>query len=248
MRAGSHGLIVLALFLGPLHHVGADDSAVKVVHRATEAAGGARLKRFRAVSWKGKGILHGPNGPIHYTDEVTMQRPDRARSIVRGDVAGMKVLIVTVINGNRAWVQFNHRTHALQKERLAEAREQRFADNVADLVDLDDPHFHLVNLGESTLAGGQAVVGVKVSHRGHRDVRLFFDKATGLLAKSEYRLKDDNDREIKQEAFFRAYKTVQGVKKPTRIEVTRDGRPYVEEEVLSYELAERLDDRPFQEP
>ena len=200
------------------------------------------------MTWKGRGILHGPTGPIRYTHEGATQRPDRSRSAVRGEVGDRTVLIVTVVNRARAWVQVEHRTHGLQKERLAEVREERYADNVADLVDLVGGQFQLTALGESTLPGGQGVLGVRVSSKGHRDVWLFFDKHTGLLAKSESRLKDDNNREIKQEAFFTGYKAFDGVRKPTRVVIKRDGKPYLEEDVTSYQPTEKLPDELFEEP
>jgi outer membrane lipoprotein-sorting protein len=248
MRRAARCLAALALVLGLVTAIRADEAAQKIVRRALDATGGPRLARLRAVRWKGRGVLHGPSGPIRYTDEIAMQRPDRARSTLRGEVAGMKVLIVTVVNGNKAWVQLNHLTHALSKGRLDEAREQRYADYVAELTDLIGGRFRLTALGESTLPGGRAVLGVKVSSKGHRDVRLFFDKNTGLLTKREYLLKDDNNHEIKQETFFRDYQLFAGVKKPTHIEVKRDGHPYLEEDVTSYRLTEKLDDHLFEEP
>lgn len=248
MQSAARGLVAVALLFTLIGSGRGDETAEIIIHRAIDAAGGRRLARLRAVTWKGSGILHGPKEPIHFTHEVAVRRPDRARSIVRGQVGDRTVQIVTVLNASRGWAQIDHRTHPLKKEQLAEAREQRYADNVAELVDLIGTRYQLTALGESTLPGGQAVLGVKVSNKGHRDVWLFFDKKTGLLAKSEYRLKDDNNHELKQEAYFSVYKNFAGVRKPTRIVIQRDGKPYLEEDVTSYQLTETLPDQLFEQP
>ena len=107
--------------------------------------------------------------------------------------------------------------------------------------------FRLAPLGEVNIDKRPAR-GVWVSSKGHRDVNLYFDKETGLLVKTETRVKDDNDQEVTEETFLGDYKEVQGTKQATKLTVKRDGELYLESEVTDYRLAEKLDDRVFAKP
>jgi hypothetical protein len=134
-------------------------------------------------------------------------------------------------------------------ERLAEQKEEIYAAWVADLVALKEKMFTLSSLGETNVDGKPAV-GVKVSSKGHRDINLYFDKETGLLAKSETRVKDEmlGGQEVGQETFYSDYKEVQGVKVAMKAVIKRDGKLYVEADTTEYIPAEKLDDNLFLKP
>jgi hypothetical protein len=89
-----------------------------------------------------------------------------------------------------------------------------------------------------------------VSHQGHRDVSLYFDKETGLLVKSVQTVKAQElgGQEVKQEFFQKDYKEVGGVKVPTKHVFLRDGKKYVEAEGTEIKLLEKLDDGTFGKP
>ena len=62
---------------------------------------------------------------------------------------------------------------------------------------------------------------------GKPAVTLYFDAATGLLVKSEMKVKDEfqNWKEVTDEVFFSDYKDEGGRKVYTKIRVVRDGKP-----------------------
>ena len=95
----------------------------------------------------------------------------------------------------------------------------------------------------------RAALGVKVSSKGHRDVDLYFDKETGLLVKTETRVKmDGSDVEVQEESFASEYKEVQGTKQAMKFTVKRDGKLFVEGEATELTLSEKLDASTFAKP
>jgi hypothetical protein len=98
--------------------------------------------------------------------------------------------------------------------------------------------------------GDRAAVGVKVSSAGHRDVDLYFDKMSGLLVKSETRVKAEemDGKEVSQETVFTEFKEIDGAKVATKFVIKRDGKPYVEAELTDLKPAAKLDDKLFAKP
>ena len=89
----------------------------------------------------------------------------------------------------------------------------------------------------------------KVSSKGHRDVDLYFDKATSVLVKTETRVKDDGSgQEVTEENFPSEYKDVQGVKHAMKFVVKRDGKLFLEGEATDCTLSEKLAADVFAKP
>src|SRR5947208_1477821 len=86
--------------------------------------------------------------------------------------------------------------------------------------------------GSITKVNGKPAVGVRVSHKGHRDINLYFDKDKGLLLKIERTVKDlmAGGKESQEEVSYSDYKEVEGVQQPTKLVIKRDGKDYVDGE------------------
>jgi hypothetical protein len=216
--------------------------------QAVKAAGGEKnLAKFRAVTMKFKGKSYFM-GEVPFTAEWTVQYPDRSRATVTAEFNNMKFTVVTVIDKDKGWMKLNDDTMPLDKERLASEKEQMYARWVSSLVPLGDKGFTLAPAGEAKVDGRDAV-GIKVSHKGHRDVSLYFDKKTHLLLKSEAVVKDMGGQDVKQESFFRDYKEVAGTKRPMKVTIKRGGEKFVDvEETTEIKPERKLDDRLFAEP
>ena len=182
----------------------ADDQAESkaLIDKAIKAAGGeAKLAKFQAMTWKGKGKYHPDN--LSFTGTWSYQAPNRMHSEIQFEGVDQKV--ITVLDGDKGWNKTDQ-TEALEGDALDEERENLYANWLTLLVPLKDKTFQLSLLGESKV-GDRAVIGLKVVHRDHRDVKLFFDKANYLLLKEEMRVKDiENDKEVNEEMFYSGYK------------------------------------------
>jgi hypothetical protein len=242
-----------ALTLGVLLSAGpacADDQgdARKVIDKAIKATGDeAKQVKFQAQTWKMKGTYHGMGQEIPYTGEAAMQLPDKSRMTLEFDAGGQKFTFLMVFHGDKAWTKINDQVMEMDKDRIAEQKESMYANNVSRLVTLKDKAFTLSPVGESKL-DQQAVIGVRVSCKDHRDINLYFDKENGLLAKMDTRVKDEQGKEVNQETFYRDHKEAEGIKYPSKVTIKRDGMLYIEGETNDWKPAEKLDDKLFVQP
>jgi hypothetical protein len=233
---------VLAIILAsPLR---ADDAAKATVDKAVKAIGGMqKLDKLKAVTTKDKGTYYGMGDGIPYTANYSTQWPDRFRVEIEG-------YIIIVLDGDKGWTQMNGETKEMDKEELARHQEDLFANWVTNLKPLQDKAFILAPLGEIKVDGKPAV-GVKVSHKDHKDISLYFDKDTGLLVKTERRVQtgpEQGNMEVNQETFFSDYKDVDGLKIPMKAVIKRDGKQFVEAEHIEVKLVDKLDGKVFAKP
>jgi hypothetical protein len=241
------GLVVALVAGGAVHADGAAD-AKAIIEKGIQAKGGAELlNKLKAETIKAKGKFFGmgEDNPIEYTSEVNFQAPNKYRLQV--DAGAFK--IGQVVNGNKGWSDFNGDVNEMSKDQLEEAQEEVYALNVARLVGLTGDGYTLSPLGESKL-GAHAAVGVKVAHKGHRDISLFFDKDSGLLIGIQRKGKDimAGGVDYTSQTILSDYKKVDGVQVPFKTIAKRDDKKYVEFETTQAKLAESLDDKVFAKP
>jgi hypothetical protein len=224
------------------------DDAKALIEKAIKAAGGeAKLAKFNAVTFKGKGKFYGMGDGVDYTGEWSVQKPDKMRvEIKSGDFT-----FTQVVNGDKVWRKIGDNAEEVtDKDAVKEAKENMYAEGVASLLPLvKDKGYEFAALGEVKVADKPAV-GVRVSHKGHRDVNLFFDKDSGLLVKSEATVKDEmtGGKEETQETLYSDYKEIGGAKHATKVVINRDGKKYIDAEMSDYEPKEKLDDKVFEKP
>jgi hypothetical protein len=230
----------------------ADESAETrmLVEKAIRAQGGeAKLAKNPVITVKTKGKFHGWHemSPFSYTEESVSQGPNRLRDFVDGNVWFYKFRADTVINGNKGWAKFNEHTQELKEEDLAELKEEAYADWVATLVPLKDKAFTLAPV-RAVIIDKRPALGIRVSSKGRRDVKLFFDQETSLLVKIESHMKMVDGKEYLMETFLSDYKSVEGIKQAMKISIKRNGEPHQDYKVIQYTLAETADWGTFAEP
>jgi hypothetical protein len=230
----------------------ADDAADarKIVEKAVKAHGGQdKLDKFKGQTIKFKGTFHGMGEGIPMTGEVTSSGMDKQKIDMEIEAGGMKIPIVIVFDGEKGWAKVAKDVKEMDKEQVAEAKEQAYAGWVTTLAPLkDDKKFKLATIGEVKIDKKPAL-GVKVTSKGHRDVDLYFDKETGMLVKAETVVKDDmSGQEVGEESFPSEYKDVQGTKQAMKFTVKRNGKLFMEGEATGVELFEKLDASTFAKP
>jgi hypothetical protein len=221
-----------------------------LIEKAIKATGGEEtIAKFKVTIFKDKGKFYGMGQGEAYTGEFTVQHPDKMRVKIEAGAGDMKFTFIQVVNGDKVWRKLGDAKAAVEKEEAAEVRESVYAGFVASLLPLKDKSFELAPLGEVKV-GGKPALGVKVSHKGHRDVNLFFDKESGLLVKSETVVKDPMEgfKEKTQETLYSDYKPLKGMQLPRKVHINRDGKKYIESEVTEIDLLEKGDDAAFAEP
>jgi hypothetical protein len=216
-----------------------------ILDKAINAHGGAELlKKYTAQQTKSKGKFYGFGDGIDYTAESSLQLPDKVRTTIEGPM----FKFVQVINGDKGWVSANDDTNEMNMDQLEAGKGEIYASKLSHLVTITGPDYKLTPLGEVKVDDKPAL-GIRVEHKGQKDVSLFFDKDSGLLVKSERKAKDGmSGEEYTATTFYSGYKKVEGVQVPHKITVNKDGNKLVEQENTECKLAEKLDDKLFTKP
>src|SRR5436309_235981 len=86
-----------------------------VIDKAIKAAGGeAKLAKFKAEVFKGKGKYYGMGDGIDYTGEWAVQHPGQIRVQIDTSAGDMKFTFINVVNGDKVWRKFNDMTQAVE--------------------------------------------------------------------------------------------------------------------------------------
>ena len=160
-------------------------------------------------------------------------------------VGDKDVSIVTVFDGKQGWLNVNGEVKDADGKILDAMKEASTCFRVGRLIFKDKEKLSL--LGEAV--NGKPVIGVRVSSEGHRDVNLYFDKETGLPAKVEQRVHDfQTSQDVNEERIIKSYMEVDGLKVPKKVVVNRDGKKFMEVEVLETKMLESVDKGEFVKP
>lgn len=249
MRRSLQTLMTVGLLFGLALTARADDDALKVIDKAVKAHFPKGLDtKNQASRTKTKGTLHVMGLDLEYTQEVSVQAPDKFKEVMELNVMGNKVLVTSVFNGKEAWIRSGDTDVNVTDEILAEFKEAASMLRLTQGLFLKDKAMKYSIVGEAKVKGKPAV-GVLVTREGKKNITLYFDKETGLLAKVEARKKDlMSGQEVNEERFITEYSDVEGRKTAKRVEVQRDGKEFLEAEVLEVKVFEKLDDSEFTQP
>jgi hypothetical protein len=213
----------------------------EIVAQAIKAHGGDNLDKMKGSITKTKGKIL----DLEYTTETSLQLPDRSRTVAESKLGKF----VQILNGDKGWVKLGDLSRECVKEELDEMREQLNAAQISHLFVLSDREYKLSPLGEEKIDDRQAV-GVRVEHKGFRDIHLYFDKENNLLLKVETRIKDPlrGGEEVAAETVYSDYKNVDGVMTAHRMTIKYDGKTYIEGEITDVKYSEKLDESVFDKP
>lgn len=225
----------------------AQDDAKAVIEKAIKAHGGAaNLDKYPGGRVKSKATVSVAGMEIAVSGTSVYLMPDKSKSTLELDVNGMKVIVVQAINGDKVAMTVGGMKHDLPDEQVAEVRMALYMQQIYQLTPLLKDPFTLKALGESK-AGDKAVLGVQVSSKGHKDVKLFFDKESGLLVRMERQGLDTvSMQEVPMEMLFSDFKEYGGIKRPTKTVINQDGKKFMESEVQEYTPLEKVDPKEFE--
>jgi hypothetical protein len=249
MRSLFCGTFIVCLSLAATAPVRGDDAAASaLLDKAIKAAyGNTDRTKNTAISWKGKGVFQGFGMPVEFTGEWFVQRPDKMKNQIDIDAGGMKISIIQVINGDKAWRSAMGEVKELTEDELAQSKEELYANAGVALAGLKDPKFKITMLPDLKV-DGHTLQGIKVASAGHNDISLYFDDK-GLVAKSVRKVKDMmSGQDVDQETVYSDYKDFDGVQRFKKITVKRDGKDFVDMEIAEYKTQDKFPDSVFSKP
>jgi hypothetical protein len=226
----------------------ADDDVKTILDKAIKAHGGAeKLGKHTGSVTKTKGTIDLAGG-IDFIQEMTLKSPNKFKESIQMTVMGKTFTVTSAYDGEKAWIDYAGTNIDVNEKLMAEFKEQAYMMSIGDLSGLSDKKLELSLLGEVQVEGKPAV-GVKVASKGHRDISLFFDKASSMLVKVEHLALDaSGGQDVMQERIIQEYQELNGVKVAKKIHVNRDGKKFMEAEVLEVKYLDKLDDNEFVKP
>jgi hypothetical protein len=242
-------LLSVAISVAASSSVRAEDTAKDIVVRAIKAHGGEEmLAKNKAGQSKGKGKINIPGvGEVDFTQETSFMLPEKFKESLEMKIMNQNIGIVTLVNGDKLSIEVNGKPIDIPDAAKTALKDVGYMLKVGRLAALTtEKGFELSIIGEDKVEGKE-VVGVRVSSKGQKDISLYFDKKTNLLAKLEHRSADPTSgNEINEERIIAEYmKNKDGVPVPKKVIVKHDGKQFLEAEVLEASFLEKLDDSEF---
>jgi hypothetical protein len=248
MRSFVTRVLLLGSFLFAAGSARADDDVKAILDKAIKAHGGAeKIDKRQASQTKSKGTLEIMGLTIPFTEQTSSQA-DRLKSVLELEVMGQTITQTTVYNGEKGWIAAQGKTQELEGKTLDELKEAAYLARASRFTALKDKPYELSSLGELKV-NGKPAVGIKVASKGHRDVSLFFDKETGLLAKMERQgFNPMTEKEFNEERIITEYQEVDGAKVPKKAVINRDGKKFIEVEIVESKSRDKFDESEFAKP
>ncbi len=241
----------VSLLLAPNAALCGQNGARAIVEKAIEAQGGKKqIAKLRIMRIKVKGKMEFAPGQknLPFVLEDTWQMPGQYKSVQRVELKkGVTHAHTIAVDGAKGWASFNGQIVDLNKKAMAEFLDQKHGEDLDRLGFLNDKGRKLSVLKEIKIEGKRAV-GVLVKTEGRRDVKLYFDKESGLLVKRERRISGPAGKEVVQEVFFSDYQEKDGLKHYRKISALQDGKRLLEGTVTEIEFFDKLDTKVFAKP
>jgi hypothetical protein len=245
-------LLQLSLALGVVLAVSfpalAQNEVQAILEKAEKAHGGReKLDKIKALQSKAKGNLEILGG-LSFTEETSVQFPDKFKEVIHLEIMGQKITQTVGFDGSKGWISHNGMNIDVEEKILEELKEAAYALQLGRLTGLKDKGFELSLVGE-TKVNNRPAVGVKVASKGHRDINIYFDKETGLTAKTERRAFDAMSmQEVAEEKIILEYQDVEGQKTAKNVLINRDGKKFMEMEVTEVKFLDKIADSEFAKP
>ena len=250
MRISFLKCVVVAFYSLVVHLAAAQDDPQTIIKKAIAAHGGEeRIARLNRVHSKVEGTIDVlPGQPAMPFTGESWRMDGNSKMTVTIRVQGIKMVVTDAVHGDTQWRQLQGVTQELSKEEVAEIQESRYVDRLAKLGFLKDDAITLTTLPESKI-GDKPALSILATSPGHRNVKLYFDKTTGLLSKVEHPALDLLSRkEVMEELVLSDYQDKDGLKYAMRSTVYRDGKKIMDGKVTELKFVDKLDQAIFAKP
>lgn len=227
----------------------AQADARSIIERAILAHGGKeKLTGIRAEKVKLQGKFHIGSSPVSFTNETIVQFPSQFRSVVTLSEVPRDRTVIHLLDGERATILIDGQSQPASGTHLAQLKQTLQLEQAIRLVPLLDESAFQLHVLPQVRYNDRIFHGVRVQGRSQRDLKLFFDGATGLLVKTEHRLDGPGGKEVLQEAFYGEYRDLGGYRRASQVVVLRDGKKVMEATILEARRLDRVDPVEFTRP
>ena len=232
----------------------ADEKAEAVVKKGIEAHGGAdALNKYKAGKLKMKGEISMLGMDFEFTGSLAYVLPDRYKLDVNAEIMGMKLVVTQVVKGEsvKSTVTIGGNTvpanSDAEKAELKTAAVLQEAEQLTPL--LDAKKFTLKSADDETVNSKKVSVVVVQPKAIEKELKLYFDKESGLLVKTAHKGMGPGDggapAEVFEENYHSEFKKVNGIQLATKLTVTHDGKKFMNVTVVEAKVMEKADPKAF---
>lgn len=210
-------ILLFALFL--FGSQAYSESVDEIIAQNIKARGGkAKYENMETYQMKMRMNMMGMNMPM----TIYMKDPDKMRM----DVTMMGQNVITVLNGDRAWVSQGGQVTELPQDQVSKVKEQmdqqsNFLEN--QFIDYKDKGIKIVLEGTEEVDDKNCFV-LKVTDKEGETSTLYIDTETYLEHKI-ITTQQNMGQEMEMEIFIKNNKWVNGILVPHKMEMYSDGEP-----------------------
>jgi len=227
----------------------ADEQEAKaVIDKAIKAMGGEeKLAKAETIDWTANTKMTFNDNTNEMKNHVIAKGLTHFRSEMDGEFNGNAFKGVIVLASDKGWRKFGDNLTEVEGDALANQKRSVYLQIVpTTLVALKGKGFKLDSAAEKV--GDKPCAVVKVTAPDGKDFTICFDKESGLPVKLTAMVAGFQGNEANQETTFGSYKDFGGIKKATKIEVKRDGKTFMEQEITNFKVLDKADADAFDEP
>jgi hypothetical protein len=233
------------LFLAPRFALA--DDATAVVNKAVEVTANSdlRLNRIQNIIRSEKGAFYPPGGEAPAQRTVYLA-PERIKYEAVMTGGGRRDPILISVSGVRGWKLQNGSVEDVSVILHDSIRDEADVWTLITLRGLRQKDVKLRLLPGTTIDKKPAV-GVNISRPDRRDAQMYFDTQTGLPVKLAVKVREAG-LDVNREFAFGGYEKFDGIKLPTKITVTQNGRKIEDWTVTDYKFPDKIEDKVFEKP
>jgi outer membrane lipoprotein-sorting protein len=238
----TRALLVAAVAVLAVGGVRADDAAVAVVKKAVEAHGGEdALKKPKGGEFKVEGDVTVGAEKGKFTSTISYALPNMFRMSVDTTLGTTKTSQTIVVNGDKVKATTGGKAQELKDPAKGEFLQLAAVQEVSLLYPLlDDKRFTLKAEKDEKVNDKDAAV-VLVTRKGMKDMRLYFDKASGELVRFVHKMPDPFGAEAVTEVTLSEFKKFDGVLQPTVQKVRQANKEYMTLRIVEAKMVEKPD-------
>jgi hypothetical protein len=247
MRQMLKSALVLGLLVGLTGRVIAQDDPKEIIRKAIAAHGGAEnLEKYKGARTTSKGTISVGGMELEFTADSVSQDPDKEKTTIKLDANGMAITIVQMINGEKFSMSVNGMSMELPDVQKSEMKSSLELHKMMNLIPLLSDKSYEIKMAPPIKVDDKDAVGIEVSCKEMKGVKIYFDKATNLIVKTEHKALDQmGGGEVNREVILSDYKDVHGLKHPMKTLVNNDGKKFMEATTSKVEIVEKIPDSEF---
>jgi len=229
-----------------LNHFGQATNADAILDKAIHALGGEeKLSQIKAATWKTKGTISFGDHANQVRTQWTVQGLDHLRHEFEAEVGDNQVKGINVVAGDKGWRQFADNRMELGQDAVAHLKQHAYLAVIQiAILPLRSQQFK-VEVASDVNINGQPAAGIRAIGPDGKEFKFYFDKDTGLPVRLVATVADFDGNEYTQETTFSQYRQIDGIKKATKIELKRDGRPFQEHELTEFRILDKVNPETF---